>query len=186
MQRVIIVHGWGGSSKNDWMPWAKRSLTEKGYEVIVPEMPETEHPKIESWTEKLSEVMGEIKEDDILIGHSIGCQAILRYIDKLPKGSKIKKIILIAPWWFLTLGDGEEQTVADPWLKEDVDFEKIKETVTNIVTVFSDNDPYVPYIKNTEFFKEKLNPEIITKNKTGHFTASEGSTVLPFLLELVK
>jgi uncharacterized protein len=185
MQRVIIVHGWGGSPKDDWMPWAKKTLTEKGFEVVVPEMPETEHPKITPWVEKLTETIGEIREDDILIGHSIGCQTILRYIEKL-EGKKINKIILIAPWWFLTLGDGEEQADANPWLKEDVDFKKIKETVTNIITVFSDNDPYVPYIKNTEFFKEKLNPEIITKNKTGHFTAGEGSTVLPFLLVLVK
>jgi len=184
VSRIFLVHGWGGSPKNDWLPWAKKELSGSGYEVVAPEMPETDHPKIDLWINKLNEVVGDPKRDDIFVGHSIGCQTILRYLETI--SNKIDKVILIAPWWYLTLDEGEEQADADPWLKVGVDFEKIKSKTDNFVAVFSDNDPFVPMEKNVEFFKEKLNPEIIIKTKMGHFTEGDGASKIPFLLDLIQ
>ena len=186
MQRIFIIHGWGGSPKGDWMLWAKRVLTEKGYEVFVPEMPDTEHPKIGPWIEKMKKTVGVPRPDDFFIGHSIGCQTILRYLKTLSEGIKVGKVILVAPWWYLTLDENEAQADADSWLKMDVNFEKVKSKAGKFVAVFSDNDPWVPIEENLEYFKEKLNPEIVVKNKMGHFTADEGSTELPLLLEPFK
>ena len=183
MPRVILIHGWGGSPSNDWIPWAKEKLSEVGYETFVLEMPETDHPKIDLWVNKLKEVVGETRENDVFVGHSIGCQAILRYLETI--SNKVAKVILIAPWWYLILDEGEEQADADPWLKVDVDFEKIKSKSHKFVAVFSDNDPFVPLEKNTRFFKEKLNSEIVVKSKMGHFTQSDGVTQIPFLVELI-
>lgn len=78
-KRAFLIHGWGGSPNKDWMPWAKKELEQKDFEVIVPALPETEYPKIEAWVLYLSRVIGESKETDILIGHSMGCQTILRF-----------------------------------------------------------------------------------------------------------
>ena len=186
MQRIFLIHGWGGSSHNDWFPWAKNALEAQGYRVFVPEMPETEHPKIDPWVNALMETVGEPKPDDVFIGHSIGCQAILRYLERLPEEQKVGKLVLIAPWWFLTLDVDEEQSDADPWLKIDVDFGKIKTKADKFVAVFSDNDPFVILEKNIKFFKENLNPETVIKEKKGHFTESDGIKDLPFLLELLK
>jgi len=186
MQRVFLIHSWGGSPKNDWMPWAKKALTEKGFEVYVPEMPDTENPKIRPWVSKLAESVGEARADDILIGHSIGCLAVLRFLETLKDDEKVGKVILVAPWQYLTLDKNENPAIAVPWIDNPIDYEKIKSKADTITTVFSDNDPWVPYQKNLEFFTEKLNPEVITKHEMGHFTAGEGSTEPLFLLELVK
>lgn len=186
MQRVFLIHGWGGSPNNDWLPWAKEALEKSGYDVFIPEMPDTEHPKITPWVEKLKETVGIPKPNDILIGHSIGCQTILRYIEKLDDKQRVGKVILVAPWWYLTLDENEEQADADPWLKLDVNFEKIKTKADKFICVFSQSDPWVPYSKNVEFFKRNLNPEIVTKNGPGHFTSDEGADKIEFLLDLIK
>ncbi len=149
-------------------------------------MPETEHPKIGPWVATLKKIVGQSRPDDIYIGHSIGCQAILRYLERLQEDQKVDKVILIAPWWFLTLDANEEQVDADPWLKTDVDFGKIKTKANKFVAVFSDNDPFVIFEKNREFFKENLNPEIVIKEKMGHFTESDGVKDLSFLFELIR
>ena len=186
MQRIVIIHGWGGNPNGDWLPWANKALTEAGFEVLVPEMPDTEHPKIESWLETLTKTIGQPRPDDILIGHSIGCQTILRYLARLGGGQKINKAILIAPWWYLTLTKNEEETDAEPWLNTPVDFTKVTPKANKFICVFSKSDPWVPYSKNVDFFKRNLNPEIITKDGPGHFTADEGATKIDFLLGLVK
>ncbi len=87
MSRVFLIHGWGGSPERDWFGWAETTLKEKGFDVYVPAMPETEHPKITTWLKKIEETVGEVQPDDVLIGHSIGCLAILRYLEKV-KSSK--------------------------------------------------------------------------------------------------
>lgn len=185
MRRIFLIHGWGGSPQGDWLPWANKVLTEVGYDVYVPEMPDTNHPKIDPWVNKLTKVVASPKSNDIFIGHSIGCQTILRYLEKLGEGQKVNKIILIAPWWYLTLGKDEDPKVAEPWLKSFVDFEKVKERANTYVCVFSDNDPFVPFKKNLEFFKENLNPDIVIKSGLGHFTADEGSTKIEFLIDII-
>lgn len=186
MQRVFLIHGWGGSPEGDWMPWAKKALEKKGFEVFVPEMPDTMHPKIKAWVNKLAETASEVRADDILIGHSIGCLTVLRFLETLKENKKVRKVILVAPWQYLTLDEDEDPSIAEPWINTPIDYEKIKSKADKIIAIFSDNDPWVPYKKNLEFFKEKLNPGIITKHGMGHFTAGEGSTELPFFLELVK
>jgi hypothetical protein len=185
-QRIFLVHGWGGSPRNDWFPWAKAEFARKGYEIFVPEMPETEHPKIVPWVIKLAQTVGKPRLSDIFIGHSIGCQTILRYLEKLDDSQKVEKVILIAPWWFLVLDENEEQADADPWLNSLVDFDKIKTKAKKFVCVFSDNDPFVSLDKNIKFFEENLKPQIIVKEKSGHFTESDGFTKLEFLPGLVR
>jgi predicted alpha/beta hydrolase family esterase len=183
-KRIFLIHGWGESPNSDWFPWTKKALTDKGYKVFVPEMPDTEHPKIEPWVEVLTKIVENPKPDDIFIGHSIGCQAILRYLEKLDK--KVGKVILVAPWWYLTLDENEEQEDADPWLNTLIDFSRVKKIENNVICIFSKDDPWVPYKENVDFFKKNLNPKIITKDGFGHFTADEGSTKIEFLLDLIE
>lgn len=185
MKNVVLVHGWGGSPQRDWFPWSRLEISKLGFNVIVPEMPDTENPRIDSWVSTLVSLNINPLDQNIFIGHSIGCQTILRFLEKKNLNFKIDKLVLIAPWWFLNLKSKEEKGIAKSWLETFVDFEKIQAKSEKIICVFSDNDPVVPLYKNVNFFKEKLNPEIIIKNKMGHFTQDEGVTELPFLIDLI-
>ncbi|MBI2676970.1 MAG: DUF1749 domain-containing protein [Candidatus Yanofskybacteria bacterium] len=187
-KKVYIIHGWDGSPKEPMLQWLKVSLEEKGYEVFVPEMPEPAVPKIESWVGKLKDVVIPEKET-IFIGHSIGCQAVLRYLEMLNENIKIAGLVLIAPWMELDRQTLEEEgqevvEVAKPWMETPIDFQKVKARVGKVVAIFSDNDPFVP-LSQKDLFEKELGAEIIIENDKGHFTVSDGVDNLPSALKAV-
>lgn len=185
-KRVFIIHGWGGSPSKDWMPWAVSEMKKKAFAVVAPLMPDTDVPKIDAWVSKLQELVGKPRLDDILIGHSIGCQTILRYLAKLSEGQRVGKVILVAPWIKLTnLENDEAWHIADPWLKNEIDFSVLKDKATSYTAIFSDNDSWVLMTDNKKFFKAALNPKIITFHNKGHFTEDEGVKEIGEILDMV-
>lgn len=190
MKKVILVHGWDGSPKEPMHKWIKKQAESLGFEVIVPQMPNPEKPQINAWTEKLKEVSGNPDEDTIIIGHSMGCQAVLRYIETLPKSVKIGKCILLAPWMKLNEAtikeEGEEALeIAKPWMETPIDWKKIKSHCDNFICIFSDNDPYVS-LTNQEIFRERLNPQILILKNRYHFDPGNNIKKLPEILKFLK
>ena len=112
-------------------------------------------------------------ENTYFIGHSIGCQTIIRYLESLPKKTKIGGVFFVAGWFNLkNLETKEEKLVSEPWLKKPINFKKVKDKIKKAVALFSDDDPYVP-LSDSEIFKEKLNTEIIIEKNKGHYIESE-------------
>lgn len=186
MKRVFIIHGWSGSPKNDWLPWLADRLKSKGFDVIVPEMPTADFPKIKPWVGKLNKIVGRPKNDDIFIGHSIGCQTILRFLENLDDSCQVDKVILVAPWLKLTnLESDEENKIAEPWSKKPIDFNKVKSKSKTFFTMFSDNDPYVSLKANIKVFKQKLNPKIVIQENKGHFSQDDGILKIPEIVKFV-
>jgi hypothetical protein len=183
VKKAYIVHGWGGNSKSEWFPWLKKELELKGFETVVFDMPETENPKIETWVKYLEDNIQNLNEETILIGHSIGCQTILRYLEKLPENIKVRKIILVAPWYTLFNLEEEDLPIAKPWLETPIDEKKVSgHIIEKIICIFSDNDPYVS-AENQKIFSEKYNAEIIIEHSKGHFSEDDGIIELPVVLE---
>lgn len=187
MKRVIIVHGWSGHPKEAWFPWMKKELEKRGFNVEVPKMPNTDHPKIKSWVPFLAKIVGKSNKDTYLVGHSIGCQTILRYLASLPKDVKIGGVLFVAGWFKLSnLGTEEERKVAKPWLNTAINFAKVRLHTKKFAAIFSDNDPYVP-LENVKMFKEKLGAKTIMVRKKGHMGGDDKVTKLPIALkELLK
>lgn len=188
-KRVFIIHGWGGSPDDDWLPWLRKMLVERKLEVHVPEMPDSFHPHISKWVPYLSEVVGKVDKDTYLVGHSIGCQAILRYLESLDGSTKIGGAVFVAGWFHLNEGSvatEEDKRIADEWIESKIDFEKVKKHLDRSVALFSDNDPDVPLAESKTFEKE-LGSRIIIHPKRGHFTAADGVTELHVALnEILK
>ena len=90
MKRVFIIHGWGGKPAG-WLLWLKEELGKKGFEASTLEMPNSEKPEIEEWVGYLSEQAGEVDKDTYFVGHSIGCQTILRFLEKLPEDKTMQR-----------------------------------------------------------------------------------------------
>lgn len=183
MKKAIIVHCWEGVPDYCWYPWLKKELEAKGFDVQVPAMPETELPKQRLWVPKLAELIGEQNEEVVLIGHSIGCITILRYLEGLEPGQKIAGAVLVAGF---TDNLGFEE-IAN-YFETSIDFEKIVSHCENFIAIHSDNDPYVP-MKHADIFKEKLGAKIVKKHEMGHFSGSiddeESCLELPDALDAV-
>ena len=180
VKRVIIVHRWGESPTSDWYEWLKDELEEKGFETLVPEMPEPNEPVIKAWVEHLDETVKKADKDTYFVGHSIGCQAIMRYLETLPEKTKIGGAVFVAPW----IGKKSKNLdpISKPWVEKKMDLKKIKTILTKIVAIFSDNDPLVP-LKESELFKKELGAKIIIEKKKGHFRAEDGVTTPDVILE---
>ncbi len=180
-KRVFIVHGWGGDPEEGWFPWLKQQLEKENVVVEVPEMPQTETPKMEAWVSHLEHVVGEVDEQTYFVGHSIGCQTILRFLAQLPEGKKVGGVVLVAPWMTLMNQSSEEMEIARPWIETFIDFDKVKTRTQKFVAIFSDNDEFVP-IENKELFEKHLNAKSSVEHEKGHFSGGDGIAELPSVL----
>jgi hypothetical protein len=151
MIRIIIIHGWGDDHSSSWYPWAKVQLERKGYEVIVPDMPDSDNPNIEKWVNELSKTIGTPDKNTYLIGHSIGCQTILRYLEKI--NTPIGGALFVAGWFYLeNITKAKELKIARPWLNIPIDLKKVKKNLSKSVLIISSNDPFGAYDKNKKEF----------------------------------
>ncbi len=183
------MHGWDGNPDEPVLKWLRLELQKLGWEVVAPTMPNPGTPTIEYWIQKLKEVIQNPSEDTILVGHSVGCQAVLRYVETLPEETKICGLALLAPWMELDKQTIEEEgeeviEIARPWMETPIDFEKIKRLVGKSVAIFSDNDPFVP-IAQAEVFKNKLGAETLIEHNMGHFSPSDNVSEVPSLLKVI-
>ena len=178
-KRVFIIHGWKGDPDEGWFPWLKKQLEDKGFEVYVPSMPDSNRPKLEVWISYIDNLVGQPDNNTYFVGHSSGCRAILSYLEKLSDDVKIGGVIFVAGWFILTnLESDEDWETAKPWLEREVNFDRIKSHSKNFVAMFSQNDPYVS-MDNKTIFEEKIGCKIIILGQRGHLGADDGVIELP-------
>ncbi len=184
-KRIFIIHGWDGYPEEGWFPWLKTELEENGFQVQVPSMPEPSEPKIESWVPYLNKVVGDVDENTYFVGHSIGCQTILRYLESLSADKKVGGAVFVAGWLNSpNLETKEEKRIAKPWIEIPIDFGKVKNHSQKFFAIFSEDDTVIP-INNRELFEQKLEAKTIMKNGYGHFGESDSVVELPSALEAV-
>ena len=181
MKRVFIIHRWEGGPRDDWRPWLKTELEKLGYQVFVPEMPDTDTPVIEKWVKHLAEIVGTPDSDTFFIGHSIGCQAILRYLETID--TPVGGALFVAGWFNLdNLEDDESKKIARPWIENPINTEKIKKILPKSTLIISDNDPYGAFEENKQKFKG-LGSEIVVLHNAGHITEGDGFIEIPAAIE---
>ncbi|HUS25961.1 MAG TPA: alpha/beta fold hydrolase [Nevskiaceae bacterium] len=178
--RVILVHGYQGSPAENWLPWLRAELEKRGIEVLVPSMPHADAPQLKEWLLHLQKIVGPPNEQTFLAGHSLGCPAILRYLESLPPGQKIGGAVLVAgfaePITFREL----DSFVIGTW-----DEDRIKAAANTLVIINSDNDPYVPLVMG-EHIRDRFNATLIVKHGAGHFNTKAGFTELPEVLQYLQ
>jgi hypothetical protein len=180
MKRAIIVHGWDGHPQECWFPWLKAELEKEGFKVFVPQMPAPEAPNMDRWVPRLSNAVGEPDTETYLVGHSAGCITILRYLEGLPLGRKIRKAVLVAGFTD-SLGYKELEN----FFKKPVDWRRAKTHCLDFVAIHSDNDPYVK-LCHAGVLKEKLSAKIIIEHGKGHMGGEDNIRDLPSVLQAIK
>ncbi len=177
VKRVIIIHGWRGIPSSGWKPWLKQELEKKGFEASVPEMPNTNNPKMKEWVKNLSDEIGVPDEKVFLVGHSLGCITILRYLESIEK--QIGGAVLIG-------GPIDNRGIEeiDSFFESPIDWNKIKKNCKKFITINSDDDYYIP-LNHGEKIRDELDAEMIIKKNHKHFSADDGFTELPVALDSV-
>jgi len=178
MKKAYIIHCWEGYPEYCWYPWAKKQLENKEFKVFIPQMPNTKHPKFNEWLKTAQDLI-EPDENTWLIGHSLGCITIMRYLESID--TKIAGAVLVAGFTD-DLGFKEISS----FFKTPIDFKKIKNNCDNITAIHSGNDPYVD-LKYADILEHNLNAKVIVKHNMGHFSGpiedEKSCTQLPEVLE---
>jgi len=179
VKRAFLIHGWEGYPEEGWRPWLKKELEKNNFEVYVPAMPDTAHPKMDAWSKHLAKIVGNPDKDCYFVGHSLGCITILRYLETLKPNQQIGGVVLVAGF---TSNLGYEELRS--FFTKPINWGKIKSHGKKFVAIHSDNDPFVS-LHYGDFFKKELNAEVIVEHNMKHFSGDDGVTVLPCALEAV-
>ena len=184
VKHVIIIHGWYGSPNEKPMAWLKRELEETGLSVLSPEMPHPQMPTIDDWVSKLKSLIS-IPSETILIGHSIGCQTILRYLENEKR--KFAGVVLVAPWLKLKSGSMSEveHKIAETWEKNRINFSKVKDKSNFFEIFYSVNDNFVS-VDDSLKLKKELNAGTVNLGEKGHLSEDDGIFQWPEVLEVIE
>lgn len=176
--KVVLVHGNGGSLGTDnWFPYTKAKLEALGLSVMSPNMPDNMLARESEW---LPFLKNELRADDntILIGHSSGAVAAMRYAEN----NKLYGSILVGAC-YTDLGDEDEK--ASGYYNRRWRWDKIKANQNWIVQFASTDDPYIP-IKEARHIHSMLNTEYYEANNEGHYSQDRAKVEFPEIIEIIR
>ncbi len=177
MKRVLIVHGFQGSPDTGWKPWIATELEKKGFKVFVPFMPDPDHPKATEWISKIAEIVGRPDKGTYLIGHSLGCPAILRYLETLDKGQQVGGAILVAgPAYYRGVKEIRN------FFSSPFEWKKIRSACAKFAVIHSGDDKIVP-VEHAYVYQRNLGAKAIITKGMGHFSSDEGIIEAPVVLD---
>lgn len=176
--KIIVIHGNGYSTPNDnWIPFVKAQLEAAGYIVITPQFPDAPHAREKYWIPFLKDTLN-ADEDTILIGHSSGALAALRFAEK----NKIYGSVLIAA---MHTDLGIESERVSGYYNRRWDWETIKNNQQWILQFASKDDPWIPIAEPRHIHKQ-LSTEYYEFANQGHFGGDYHKPTFPELVDAVK
>lgn len=158
--KIIFIHGNGGATASDhWFPWLKTQLLKFGVKVLAKTFPDNQLARQKIWLPFIEKLGTD--ENTILIGHSSGGVAAMRY----EQSHKIMGSALVSVN-YTDLGDEGERASGyynKPWL-----WDKIRKNQKWIIQFASKDDPYIP-ISQARHIHKKLKTEYYEFEDRGHF-----------------
>lgn len=177
MSRVVFLHGKDKGPNDIWYPWLENECNGHEIDCEILDLPESEHPVLAKWLATIDSTRPD--KDTILVGHSRGGMAILRWLEKPSR--PVKKVILIAT----NSATIEDEEKGDFYSSGPYNFDFIKSNCQNFVLLHSKDDPWVPY-KAAVQNMVGLNGRLVSFDDKKHFgtqTDGSGLTELPELLQ---
>lgn len=176
--KVIIVPGNGGASpKDNWFPYLEQQLSKLGITVINRQFPDAMLARSEYWLPFIKQLGAD--EHTILIGHSSGAIAALRYAET----KRILGSILVSAY-MTDLGLASERISG--YFSKSWDWAAIKANQQWIVQFASSDDPLIP-IAQARNLHECLGSEYYEYNDQKHFGYGDfPKKEFPELVEVLK
>lgn len=175
---VLILHGIEGHAGIHWQQWLHAELTQRGYNVLMPHLPNSDHPERQTWLTEVKKAAAEVNPKDlIIVAHSLGVVSALDYLEAN------QAYVLVSVSGFAADYGAELNSY---FLNEkSIDFKKVNSNLRQAFVLYGDDDPYVPQTA-LKHLADKLgikNPIIIPKG--GHFNTEAGFNKFPQLLKMI-
>jgi uncharacterized protein len=177
---ILIIHGIGGYAGIHWQQWLHDELINKGDSVIMPSLPDADHPDRTRWLNEITQsLQGVIMEELVIVGHSLGATTALDFIEQSSK--KIKAFISVSGFAKDYGADLNSYFLRH----KQIDFNNVKENLDKGIVIYSNNDPYVTQdaLKDVAI-RLGVDPVIIKDGK--HLNTEAGYTEFPELLQMIE
>ena len=175
---IFIFHGTEGYPEENWFPWLKKKLEEKGYKVAVPQFPTPEGQSLQAWLDVFKNYESEMTEDSVFVGHSLGGVFLLRLLERFKKPVKAA-FFTGTPIGIQPLKNYESDSRFSGF---DWNWPVIRKNAKHFDVFQSDDDIWVP-LANGEQLAKELGVELTFIPNAGHFNKAAGYTEFPALLE---
>jgi predicted alpha/beta hydrolase family esterase len=179
--KIIIVPGNGNShiESDNWYAWVRDELVKRRYEVVAEDMPDPEFAHANVWLPHIENNLL-ADENTIIIGHSSGGVAALRYLES----HKLRGAIIIGTN-YTDLGEPTEKESG--YYDAQWQWDKIKANAGWIVQFISSDDPYIP-ANETQLIHDMLGTELHTMSDRGHFMTDHNpvNNTFPELLDVIE
>lgn len=180
----VILHGYTGSNKTNFIPWLKAELEQRGARVQAPQLPNTDNP---TEVEQVQYVLDHVQFDEntVLIGHSLGGLVAMRVLEKLPH--KIHHLMLVAPAVLRQFYQGSDDIDTETGERKrfidhfsyDFDFDKISSQAVH-KTILQDNNDSESRKPSMRYIADNIGATLCkTVANKRHFVAEQE----PFILE---
>ena len=141
--KVIIAPGNGCTNimRSNWYGALHQDLVKLGYESVCSNFPDPCAAKRSVWLPHIESLGAD--DETVLVGHSSGAQAALRYAETHP----LRAVVLVAAT-YTDLGDAGER--ASGWYPDTTDtqnlynFDAMRSNVPAWHQMHSDDDPFIP------------------------------------------
>ena len=174
-ERVLILHGWGGSDDPHWQAWLAGELAKEYGTVSFPLLDNPHFPTKNRWMKQFKTLLNDFKPHTIIC-HSLA-NTLWFHLCNEGEIAEVQRLLLVAP----------------PRLDLELDTIKSFFPVTPPKTLFakevmmvtSDNDPYMDQDEAFALQKE-LGVEMRVLEAAGHINADSGFGAWPWVLQWVK
>lgn len=192
--RVILVHGFNANPNMNFHPWLRDELHAAGFEVIAPELPLkmpvkdpgapidpeiVEGINMPALMEVMKKEIGFLKNEDILLGHSLGALAILQYLEMVEMTETPRAVILVAAPWKVSRPELRRLFVDD--LDADVLMWKARE----YVVIHSLDDKLVP-IEHGRKLADQLRARLIETATDDHYMGAQYPVLKETILQIAQ
>lgn len=161
--KAILIHGNGGCTAADaWLPWLERELRALGLDVINHTFPDNVKARASVWLPHLESL--DADEDTILIGHSSGAVAAMRYAET----HRLLGSVLVSVC-HTDLGDAFE--AASGYYREPWSWQRIRDNQRWMAIFHSSDDPLIP-VAEARHVAAQLKCSYFELGDRGHFIDS--------------
>lgn len=177
IERVVVMPRWGGTPGDDWYPWLREALA--GWRVEVMALPDRGAPRIERCVAAIEAAVADgALASTLLVGHSVGCQAMLRFLAARPAGVVAAGTLCVAGWWSV---DAPWPSIV-PWIEAPMDFARARAAAGRVTVVLSDDDPFTAdHAANAALWVERLGAAVRVVPGGRHFNGAVEPAVLAAL-----
>jgi predicted alpha/beta hydrolase family esterase len=186
IERIVIVPRWGGGPNNDWYPWMRGELgrSHPRVRVDVLELPNRNAPVIEQCVATLEAELGNdlsALAGTLLLGHSVGCQALMRYLAEQPESSDpeaVPELLCVAGWWTID----EPWPAIRPWIDSPIALQRLRANTGAVTVLLSDDDPFTAdWRSNESTWVQRIEAEVRVIVGGRHFNGEHEPAVLDLI-----